>query len=136
MVTRIIWFSRHVPTRRQRTELESVFGTALSLEHDARAFDTADDVIARFRCSGATEMVVVAPDAVIRAIVRRGLQPIKARMELCNKNHPECEVTIQARSGFPRHYRHVCFERVLCADFKVESLTTTKPKEEELQLCS
>ena len=123
-MTRIVWFSRHQPTERQRTELESIFGADVALEHDSRAFDGADDIVTRFKLSGASELIVVAPDAVIRAIVRRGIRPLHARMELCSRRNPEREVTIDSRYGKPRHYRHVCFERITHADFQTEPLTS------------
>lgn len=120
-MTRIIWFSRHQPTERQRTQLQSIFGQ-ISLEHDTHAFDNAAEVVARFKASGADEMVIVAPDAVLRAIIRCGINPIHARMEQVTSRHPEREVTIRPRLGRPRFYRHVRFERVKAAELTTEPL--------------
>lgn len=103
----IVWFSRHLPTPRQRSSLKSLFGKDVRVRVDKRPFDGADDVLARFHKSGATEMVIVAPYQVIRQLNKRGLRPIWAEMESVPSTHPEAEV--HSKHG---HYRFVGFKRI------------------------
>jgi hypothetical protein len=114
----ILWVSRHTPTPRQLAALESHFPSH-KLITDARPFDGADDIIERYRTSGADEMVLVAPDAVIRAVIARGVHPIKAEMRSCAPSHPEADVTL-AKNG--RTYRFIRFGRITQLHYTLEPL--------------
>lgn len=103
----IVWFSRHRPTRRQRQRLRELFGPELRLKRDKQPFDGADDVVARFRRSGADEMVVVAPLSVTRQILALGVRPILVEMRVCDAKHPQAEVVTNGR-----HYRFIRFYRL------------------------
>ncbi len=79
MPTKIIWMSRHIPLISQKLELERLFpGHELVL--DTRSFSSAQIIKKRFEDAGGDEMVVVAPWAVIRELIRLGLKPIYAEM--------------------------------------------------------
>lgn len=93
----ISWFSRHRPTPRQIAELKRLFGPATRIVQDSRTFAGADEVLARYRASGAGEMVIVAPLSVIAALCDRGLRPLWPQMELVPADHPEAEVRIERR---------------------------------------
>lgn len=124
----IVWFSRHEPTSRQLAALKSLYSTAPTIVRDTAAFDTASDIEARFRASGADEMVLVAPLAVVQALVKRGLHPLWAQMEQCAASHPEREVTITPRSSKPRHYRFIKFWRINSIKLDLHEITSTRPK--------
>jgi hypothetical protein len=72
---------------------------------DPKPFATADDIIRRFRASGAIEMVVVAPLSVIGVICDRGLRPLWAEMEVVSKK--DAEVVASGRG-----YKFIRFRRV------------------------
>ena len=112
----IVWMSQHVPTQRQLDELEHLF-PHYTLCVDARSFDSADTIVARFRHEGGDEMVVVAPLAVVREIVRRGVHPIWAEMRAIPCTSKEVEVRIKRRC-----YRFVRFHRVKGLHFDLEPI--------------
>ena len=115
-MTRIVWMSRHQPTIRQRAALLALF----PLHHlliDNRAFDSADQIIERWRMAGADEMVVVAPMTVIREIVKRGIHPLYAEMQQVPCSHPQSEVRIKGRC-----YRFLKFQRVRSLQFELEPI--------------
>jgi hypothetical protein len=75
----IVWMSRHAPLLSQKLELEHLFpGHQLVL--DTRAFSSAAMIKKRFQDARGDEMVVVAPWAVIRELIRLGIKPIYAEM--------------------------------------------------------
>lgn len=115
--TKIAWFSRHSPTKRQRETLATLFGP-FSLNQDPRAFASADQVIRRFQATGATELVIVAPLTIIRELCRRGIYPIVAKIERCSGSDHEAEIKTSHK-----HYRFVHFERIEEVQLKVSVLT-------------
>ena len=106
----IVWFSRHLPTHSQLSELNLLYPNHL-LRIDTRAFDGADDVVERFHALSGDEMVVVAPLTVIRELVKRGIRPLRAVMEQCAE--VDAEVSVNGR-----HYRFLHFNRI--TDITVE----------------
>jgi hypothetical protein len=113
---KIMWMSQHVPTKRQLTTLEALF-PSYELIIDARAFDSADDIIARYRASSAEEIVVVAPLTVIRELVRRGIHPIWAEMRQIPCQSHDVEVRTKRRC-----YKFVRFKRVNGLEFKTSDI--------------
>jgi hypothetical protein len=79
MPTRIVWMSRHAPLISQKLELERLF-PGHELVTDTRAFSSAEVIKRRFVEAKGDEMVVVAPWAVIRELIRLGIKPIYAEM--------------------------------------------------------
>jgi hypothetical protein len=114
--TRIVWLSQHTPTPRQLATLETIFPN-YHLIIDARSFDGADTIVARFRSHGGDEMVLVAPMAVVREIVRRGIHPIYAEMRPTPCSSKSVEVRIKNRC-----YRFIRFHRVHGLHFDLEPL--------------
>lgn len=93
---KIIWFSRHEPIPKQIAELKRLFGEEVEVVQDPNPFSGADDVVRRFRESGADEMVIVAPLTVIDQITKRGIQPLYAEMRLV-ENEPYYDVNVNGR---------------------------------------
>lgn len=120
----IVWFSRHLPTPRQRQELKRLFGKDVRVRVDKRPFDSAEAVVKRYNKSGATEMVIVAPFTVIRQLNLLGLHPLWAEMQACPSTHPECEVHISNR-----HYRFVGFKRIT-VNLSLETVVPSRPREQ------
>lgn len=105
MKVKIMWFSQHSPVPRQIFELKRLFGE-VEIIQDPKPFSGADDVINRFKKSGAEEMVIVAPISVIAQIVQRGVNPLYAEMTLVGENE-ECDVEYRGR-----RYRFDRFTRI------------------------
>ena len=118
--TKIVWISRHSPSERQLNALTSHFPNH-QLIIDARSFDSADTLIARYRAIGGDEMVVVAPLAVIRQLCRRGLHPLYAQMTQVPCDRPDAEITI-GNGNRRRCYRFDGFARIRALDFRLEAL--------------
>lgn len=102
---KVMWFSRHPALASQVAELKRIFGGDVEIVTDPEPFSTADDIIRRFRASGAIEMVVVAPLSVIGVICDRGLRPLWAEMEVVSKK--DAEVVAAGRG-----YKFIRFRRV------------------------
>lgn len=135
----IVWFSRHEPTSRQLSTLKLMYGSNLAIIRDGRAFTSAADIASRFRQSGASELLVVAPLTVIQALNRLGIKPLWAEMRPCLPTHPDAEVVARPRVGPPRHYRFIRFCRInsirldttpLTVPLGAVSTTTVSLKEE------
>ena len=75
--TRILWVSRHEPKSGQWKALRLAFGK-VDLTRDARPFDSAADIVERFRRGEYDDMIVVAPLDVLNALVEAGFEPIRA----------------------------------------------------------
>lgn len=120
-MTKIIWLSRHQPTPSQRAELERLFPSH-TLEVDHRSFDGAKDIVARFRASGADEMVVVAPLNFTRELIKRGLYPLWAEMKQVSRGSPHAEVKYNGRA-----YKFVRFHRMTGIDVKLEPVNPPSP---------
>lgn len=88
---KIMWFSRHEPIPKQIAELERLFGD-VEVVQDPNPFSGADDVVRRFRESGADEMVIVAPLTVIDQITKQGIQPLYAEMRLVEEGPYDVDV--------------------------------------------
>jgi hypothetical protein len=81
LVVKVYWLSRHEPLPSQVAELRRLFGEDVVIEQDPKPFDSVDDILNRFRQSGADELLVVAPLSVIAQLVQRGVKPLWAEME-------------------------------------------------------
>jgi hypothetical protein len=111
---RIVWFSRHTPLPKQVEELKRIFGPDTEVIQDPNPFSTADDVVQRFRSMGGEEMVVVAPLSVIDQLLKRGIRPLFAEMDLV-KDGGEYDVIANGRM-----YRFVRFVRITSIEIKKE----------------
>lgn len=103
---KILWMSRHAPLASQLAELRRLFDDETVVEQDARPFDSAEQIAARYRNGGYDDLVVVAPLSVLGRLVDLGIKPMWAEME---------QVTDPARaevSARDRHYRFARFRRV------------------------
>lgn len=116
---RILWMSRHAPLQSQLAELERLFGS-VEVVQDPRPFDSADDIVTRFRVGGYDDIVVVAPLSVIDQLVRRGIRPLWAEMEqIAKPAHPDPTREVEAAG---RWYRFRRFRRVRAVTIEFEDL--------------
>lgn len=103
----VLWVSRHRPCERQMVELQVRFGADVEVVQDPNPFDTADDIVRRFRAGGFDDLVLVAPLSVIDHLCRRGLKPLWS--EAVEENDP---AKIDFRGARGQGYRFVRFRRV------------------------
>jgi len=101
----VVWFSRHPILLSQHQELKRLFGEDVMILQDPNPFDSAEDIIARFRSANADEMVVVAPLSVMGKLCDLGLNPLWAEMKICAPEEAEVEAA-------GRYYRFTRFKRV------------------------
>jgi hypothetical protein len=107
--------SRHEPLPSQIRELKHLFGDDVVIEQDPNPFANADDIVQRFKTSGADELVVVAPLSVIAELVKRGIKPLWAEMKQVDANEAETEAA-------GRYYKFVKFRRIVGVEIKFEEL--------------
>jgi len=113
--TRILWVSRHKPLPSQREWLEKRFGR-VEIYQDPNPFDSAEDILARFKRGHYDEMVVVAPLSVIARLTELGVKPLWAEMRVVSS--PE-EAEVEA-SG--RLYRFERFRRIKAVRIEFEEV--------------
>lgn len=103
------WLSRHRPLPAHVAALDRLFGPGIRILVDPDPFADADEVLARFRASGAEEIVLVAPLTVIAALCARGVTPLRAVMTpIPQASDPWTDVEEKGRA-----YRFSHFERIL-----------------------
>ena len=119
---KVYWMSRHSPLPSQVAELRRLYGGDVVIEQDPNPFSSADDIVERFRKSGADELLVVAPLSVIAQLVQRGIKPLWAEMEVV-QNPDEAEVEAAGR-----YYRFVRFRRVSAIQIVFEEVTPDDTK--------
>lgn len=115
MAKKIMWFSRHMPTESQMSELKRLFGGDVKVIIDTLPYINAESIVDRFNEYNADDLIVVAPLSVISSLTRCGIKPIWANMELVGED--EAEVTMSGRywrfKGFKRVNRvYIDFEEV------------------------
>lgn len=107
-MTRIAWLSRHQPLPAQIEALKSVFGT-VEVVQESNTWTDADAIM---KCiQGFDEVVIVAPLSLIDQLIRRGVKPIRAVMQLQPAGTPVDPRTDVVEKD--RHYRFVKFERIV-----------------------
>lgn len=102
---KIVWFSRHPALPSQIAELQRLYGADVQIIADPKPFDSAKDILDRFRYIGGDEMVVVAPLSVLGRLCDLGVKPLWADME---QVPPEKAEVVAAGRG----YRFIRFRRV------------------------
>jgi len=117
MMKKVYWLSRHEPLKSQISELKRLFGDDVEIIQDPQPFSSADDIIERFRASGADELLVVAPLSVIAQLVQRGIKPLWAEMAVVS-SPKDAEVEVAGR-----YYRFVRFRRVSAIQIVFEEVT-------------
>jgi len=111
---KVYWLSRHAPLESQIAELRRLFGEDVVIEQDPQPFDSVDDILNRFRQSGADELLVVAPLSVIAQLVQRGVKPLWAEMEQVT------DPSLAETEAAGRYYRFVRFRRITGIEIKFE----------------
>jgi hypothetical protein len=111
----VIWLSRHEPRESQLRALNEIY-PGVKVVQDPNPFGDAKDIAGRFRRSGAVDMVIVAPLAVIAELIKLGIRPLWAEMEIVPCNDPRAEVFADGNryryTGEERCYRFVRFRRI------------------------
>jgi hypothetical protein len=105
---RIIWYSAFPWTPRQLALLQTQFGADVKLVHGG-LIKNAQALAGAFRKSGADDLVVIAPMAMLEALLREGIRPIWPESEPCGESHPERD--IKTRDG--RCFRSTGFSRLV-----------------------
>jgi len=118
--TRIVWMSRHTPTPCQLRDLKAEWPDH-ELLPDVRPFDSADDIIERFRKAQGDELLVVAPLSVVQAITKKGIDILWAEMRQVPCSDERVEVRIKNRC-----YRFISFKRVAGIKIITKPLHPTK----------
>lgn len=77
---KIIWLSRHELIQKQIDELNRLFGQ-VGMIIDPNPISSADDIIDRFKKSGADDIGVVAPLSIIQGLTEQGIFPLRAEMK-------------------------------------------------------
>jgi hypothetical protein len=119
-VMTLLWLSKHSPTPSQRAELTRLFGDH-ELRIDPQPFSDAGDVARRIRRSGASEVVVVAPLAVLRKLLEFGFAPLTADMEQCRPEEAEIQTPGYLQG---RHYKFRKFRRLRSITLEYEDIET------------
>ena len=114
---KIYWVSRHAPLLSQLHELKRIFNEEVELITDPEPFSSAKEIAERYKRSGCSDLVVVAPLSVImRLVEEEGLHPLWAEMaEVADEK--EAEVTVKGK-----HYRFVTFKRVKGVKLELEPI--------------
>lgn len=105
---KILWVSRHEPVRSQIEWLRRKFGE-VQIDQDPRPFDSAEDIVKRYKDGAYDDMVVVAPLSVIAKLLERRIYPLWAEMDEVGKM--DAEVTVEGRQG-KRYYKFNRFRRI------------------------
>lgn len=116
-MVRIAWLSRHEPLPVQIDTLRAIFGD-IEITQDARTWGDASAIVERVK--GFDEVVIVAPLSLIAELLRRGLRPIRADMQLMppgTEFDPYRDVAEK-----DRHYRFMKFSRIVRLELVTEDL--------------
>lgn len=101
----IYWASRHAPLPSQLEALKKLYGEEVKVIQDPRPFASAEEIVERYRESGANDIVVVAPLSVLARLTELGVKPLYAQMSLVSPE--KAEVVVNGRG-----YRFEKFLRI------------------------
>lgn len=94
----IYWLSRHPPLKVEVDALKAKFGSDCKIIQDPNPVDDVDDIIKRFRESGASEIVVVLPYSLIHKLIQRGISPLMPIMEeVKNTNNTDYDLIYRGK---------------------------------------
>ncbi|MBU6427268.1 hypothetical protein KGQ27_03485 [Patescibacteria group bacterium] len=102
----VLWVSRHPVNGIQLPALRRMFGANVQVVEDLRPFDSAEQIVARYRQGSFADMIVVVPLSVLAKIVELGVRPLWSQAGVVN------EQKLSDWSVNGRHYRFVEFRRV------------------------
>lgn len=84
---RILWVSRHRPTKEMLTELRRLFGVDVKIvQEEFVGNGTAEAIRKRFQDGGFDDLLVVAPAGVKVKLCDWGINPLIAKMTLVDPN--------------------------------------------------
>ena len=104
---KILWMSRHKPVLSQIKELQKLFGTDVVVEQDPRPFDSAEQIVKRYKVGNYQDIVVVAPLSVLAKMCELGLKPLWA-----DAAEETNERRIEYRGARGKGFRFIGFKRV------------------------
>ena len=78
---KVLWVSRHPVLSSQKEVLKTYFGDDMDLVIYPDPFDSARDIVEKYKSTNCDDMVVVAPYSVIHQLNEIGIKPIWAQME-------------------------------------------------------
>jgi hypothetical protein len=111
---KIAWFGPAPATPRQEAELRRLFGDTCVTDFRGQLRNAAY-AVADFRVSGADDLVVIAPLAVLDHLLHEGLRPLWAEAAECAASHPEREWAVKGK-----HFRFVGFRRLAGVELTTE----------------
>ncbi len=112
---KILWMSRHSCLPCQIAELERLFGEVKVISYP-HPFDSAKDIVQRFRDGGYDDIVVVAPLSVLGHLVDLGIKPLWTEMRELPRGQ-EADVIYRNRP-----YRFEGFKRVKALHLEFEEV--------------
>jgi len=77
---RLLWLSRHYPTRIQESELSRILGD-YEIVHHKDPVNSGREVINLIHSYGVDDVFVVLPQHMIEELVKLNVKPIKAQMQ-------------------------------------------------------
>src|SRR5438105_343811 len=117
MSKKILWLSQHSPLGKQIDELKRLLG-GVDILQDVNSFNTADEVLRRYRSGGYEDLVFVGPLSVLEQLCKRGLCPLRAEMEeLSSERRSEADLAYRGR-----YFRFDRFVRVKAVIVQTEEL--------------
>lgn len=118
---RILWMSRHEPLDSQIAELKRLFGSDVVVEQESRPFNSAEDIVRRYRQGKYDDMIVVAPLSVVAKLVDLGIRPLWVGMTQID--HMDlAEVIIPRRNGEEHYFVFDRFRRVKALRLEFDEL--------------
>lgn len=107
-MTKLLWISRHAPTKPQYEELTEIFGKYEVIQKDIKV-EYPTDVAMLLEMYNADEVVVVLPLWVIEGLLELGIEPIKAEM-------------VREWTEDGARFKHKCFRRYKKVDIETVRL--------------
>lgn len=118
---RVLWLSQHPPLPVQVDRLRVKFGLDVQICRDVNSFESAQEIISRFRQGGYDDYVVVAPQSVIGKLCEYAEEfgvpkPLYAEMrQLLSSQKVDADFSYRGR-----YYKFICFRRVKRAVLEFE----------------
>ena len=79
-MSKILWVSNYEPLPAQLAELRSLYGKDVEIVRDATKYKRAEDIILKYRESGATDLYVMAPLSRLHHLCAQGVHPLYSIM--------------------------------------------------------
>ena len=118
-MNRILWLSKHPPIKAQVDALRTLY-PEVKLMRDSNVFGDVQDIIDRLKAMSYVDLVVVAPDSIIRKLTEQDIYPLWAEMQGIHRpKYPNKFWETPGAGG--RWYRFVRFHRVTGITWQLEN---------------